>query len=109
MHQRRAPTPDRVTDSGLTSWLNLHPCIRALRLHDMPCLGVQKCRRKAKTLLDKADNRHKTTTLKTVEGDMPLDMTAEPDIIIDEEELIALATETGTVVVDSDDCCDCVV
>lgn len=49
------------------------------------------------------------TLFSSMEGKMPVDTTNEPDIIIGEEELIALATEAGKAVVDSDDCCDCVV
>lgn len=40
---------------------------------------------------------------------MPFDTTDEPEVIIDEEELITRAAEAGKAVADSDDCCDCVV
>jgi hypothetical protein len=45
----------------------------------------------------------------SMEDKMPLETANEPDLVIGEEELIELAAEAGQVVVDSDDCCDCVV
>ena len=45
----------------------------------------------------------------SMEDKMPLETTDEPDAIIGEDDLVALAAETGQVAEDSDDCCDCVV